>query len=294
MINQIISATAEALKVDPSQVEVLKRLEGGMSNYTYVVKVNDQKKVVRIPGENAEKFVDRHLELANIKLVEPLNITTKTEYFNVQNGIKISEYIEGNSMHFLKVFPYDQVAEILRTIHNSNLKAKNDYDPLKRLKIYERHCEELGYVLPDEYLRLKEIFLAYFDHFNKYPKVLTHGDSQPSNFILTYDNNVKVVDFEFAGMNDPFHDVACFGNMSMEHALALLPYYLQKEPTIEDYNRLYFWRAFQCLQWFNVATFKEMAGMSAKLNFDFAVIARQYLEKAAAFLNKIQKNTQYK
>jgi hypothetical protein len=29
MINQIISATAEALKVDPSQVEVLKRLEGG-------------------------------------------------------------------------------------------------------------------------------------------------------------------------------------------------------------------------------------------------------------------------
>ena len=28
MINQIISATAEALKVDPSQVEVLKRLEG--------------------------------------------------------------------------------------------------------------------------------------------------------------------------------------------------------------------------------------------------------------------------
>ena len=44
MINQIISATRGSVKVDPSQVEVLKRLEGGMSNYTYVVKVNDRRR----------------------------------------------------------------------------------------------------------------------------------------------------------------------------------------------------------------------------------------------------------
>lgn len=293
MIDQIISVTAEALKVNPSQVEVIKRLEGGMSNYTYVVKVNDQKKVVRIPGENAEKFVDREIERANIDLFDSLNITTKTEYFDVKTGIKISEYLEGNSLHLLKIFPYEQIAQILKKIHTSNLIAVNNYEPLKRLQDYEGHCIELGYVLPEEYLQLKERFLLYFEFYNHFPKVLTHGDSQPSNFVLTYDNQVKTVDFEFAGMNDPYYDLACFGNMSMEHALTLLPYYLGHQPSIDDYNRLYFWRAFQCLQWFNVATYKEMVGMSTKLNFDFGIIARQYLEKAAAFLNKIQKNSHY-
>jgi thiamine kinase-like enzyme len=289
MIDKVISVTAEALKVDPSTVEVIKRLEGGMSNYTYVVKVGENKKVVRLPGENADNFVDRKIELANTRMVEPLGITTKTEYFNVETGVKISSYIEGSSLHLLKVFPYEDVAQMLRTIHESKLVAVNQYDHLKRLQTYENHSINLGYVLPKEYLDIKERFLIFFAHFNKMQKVFTHGDSQPSNFIQTYDGKLKIVDFEFTGMNDPFYDLACFGNITMEHALTLLPYYLEKEPSTDDLDRLYFWRAFQCLQWFNVATFKDMSGMSAKLHFDFSVIARQYMEKGAAFLNKIQK-----
>ena len=38
---------------------IVKRLEGGMSNYTYVVTTRGKKFTYRVPGKYAEKFVDR-------------------------------------------------------------------------------------------------------------------------------------------------------------------------------------------------------------------------------------------
>ena len=68
---------------------IINRLSGGMSNYTYVVSVDNAKKVVRIPGENAEKFVDRHIEWQNLQIIEQITDNPKTEYFNETTGIKI-------------------------------------------------------------------------------------------------------------------------------------------------------------------------------------------------------------
>lgn len=74
--------------LNTANVEVVERLMGGMSNYTYVVKVDDLLYTYRIPGDYSEYFVDRRIEKANIKLVESLNITNKTIYLNVDDGKK--------------------------------------------------------------------------------------------------------------------------------------------------------------------------------------------------------------
>ena len=37
---------------------------------------------------------------------------------------------------------------------------------------------------------------------------------------------------------------------------------------------------FQCLQWFNVASYKEETGMSEKLGVDFKFVAANYLKLA--------------
>lgn len=279
----------EVFNVKEKDVEVVERLMGGMSNYTYIIKVNAKLYTFRIPGKKANKFVDRIIETYHIGLVEDLDLNNNTVYLDIHTGYKIAEYIEGTPLHELDPLDYlEKAAAVLHKIHDSGKHSTYDYNPLGRLKIYEDYMIEYNYIHSERYNLLKEKFLSlkhtYMIDSNL---VLTHGDSQISNFVVTK-NDLKLMDWEFTGNNDPYYDIACFGNANFDHALALLPVYLGKEPTLEDYNRLYFFRAFQTLQWHNVALYKEFIGLSKDLGVDFMFIANLYLDKAERFLNNIK------
>ena len=45
---------------------------------------------------------------------------------------------------------------------------------------------------------------------------------------------------------------------------------------------------YQCLQWHNVAMYKDLIGLSKDLGVDFKFFADLYLDKATNFLNKIK------
>ena len=279
----------KVLNVKSDDVNVVERLMGGMSNFTYVIKVKDKLYTFRIPGKKASKFVDRVVEEYHISLVESLDLNNKTIYLDTVSGYKIAEYIEGTPLHELDPLNHlKQASEVLHKIHESKLLSDYNYDPIKRLKKYEDYLVEYNFTHSQRYLDLKEKFLSYKDKYmNESNLVLTHGDSQVSNFVVTK-KELKLMDWEFTGNNDPYYDIACFGNTNFDHALALLPVYLGKEPTIEEYNRLYFNRSFQTLQWHNVALYKEFIGLSKDLGVDFMFIANLYLDKAERFLNNIK------
>lgn len=279
----------EVFNVLEDDVEVVERLMGGMSNYTYIININSKLYTFRIPGKKAEKFVDRIVEAYHIGLIEDLDLNNNTVYLDVTSGYKIAEYIEGKPLHELDPLDYlEQAANVLHKIHDSGKHSTYDYNPLGRLKLYEDYMIEYDFIHSERYNTLKAKFLSYK---NKYMiddnLVLTHGDSQVSNFVATK-TELKLMDWEFTGNNDPYYDIACFGNTNFDHALALLPIYLGKEPTVEDYNRLYFFRSFQTLQWHNVALYKEFIGLSKDLGVDFMFIANLYLDKAERFLNNIK------
>lgn len=269
-------------------VEVVERLLGGMSNYTFVVRCDGDFYTYRIPGEFSDHFVDRKIEIKNIEIVESLGITNKTVYLNVDNGIKLAKYIPGKPLSTIseEQYPYEEVSKILKVIHNSNLKAVNDYDPFLRLAYYEKMVKELGYVHNEQYLLQKTKFFKYKSFLENTPKVLTHGDSQPSNFVLGEDS-LFVVDFEFCGNNDPIYDIACFANKNYEEGNKLL-YVYYDTPTKEQIDRFNLWRAFQCFQWYNVAVFKEMTGLSEKLHIDFKKVAEKYLNLIISLLEKVE------
>lgn len=272
-----------------SKHNIVYRLMGGMSNYTYLVSVNDKLYTVRYPGEYAEHFVNRDYEEDGIKLFEQLGLTNKTIYLDKEAGTKVSEYTVGRSLNELKnnkeELPYKDVSNLLKKVHNSGLKAVNDYEPFKRLENYEKDLLELGYVLPNKYLEIKKEFCKYQDYLESQTKVLCHNDSQPSNFILDEESKLFVVDFEFTGMNDPIYDISCFANMEINDGEKLLEVYFNN-PTNDEKKRFYLWRSFQCFQWFNVAMFKELVGMSKTLKLDFNAIAMWYLEEAGNNLSK--------
>ncbi len=291
MTNEMIitEKCVEVFNVKKEEIKVVKRLMGGMSNYTYIIEISGKLYTFRIPGKKGEKFVNRTVEKHNIELVKDLGLNNKTVYFEVESGYKIAEYIEGTPLHELNPLKELEAASIvLHKIHESGLKSDYDYDPLGRLKLYESYLDEYDFNHSKRYLELKEKFLSYKElYMDNSRLVLSHGDSQVSNFVVT-DDGLRLMDWEFTGNNDPYYDIACFGNSDFDHALALLPVYLGKTPTVEEYNRLYFFRAFQTLQWHNVALYKEFIGLSIDLGVDFMFIAGLYLDKAEKFLSRIK------
>ncbi len=288
--NIIKEVCMNVMNIQKSDIHVENRLMGGMSNYTYVISIKDKKYTFRIPGKKADKFVDRIVEKHHINLIKPLNLNNNTVFLDVLSGYKIAEYIEGTPLSELDPLDYlKEAANILHSIHESGLKSNHDYDLFGRLTKYENHLHEFDYKHIDRYHELKKRFINFSETYLD-PKryTLTHGDSQVSNFVVTNDKTLKLMDWEFTGNNDPYYDIACFGNSNFDHALALLPVYLDHEPALEDFNRLYFFRAFQCLQWHNVALYKEFIGLSVDLGVDFKKIAGIYLDKAERFLNNIK------
>ena len=281
-VEEYIVARVNAL-MQAHDTKIVMRLEGGMSNYTYVVECQGKKYTYRVPGKFAEKFVDRVEEWENIQEVNRLGLNNITEYVEVRSGEKLAEYVEGTIMSTTDVVSYNEMSvAALKKIHNSDLKFR-DYNAFGRLDDDERYCRETGYQFPQEYLDLrKRLDDIHQQHLNV-PKVPCHCDYQPTNLVINGDK-LYVLDWEFAGMNDPFYDIACYGNVGFDKALALLEVYVGHKPTKEELQRLYFHRAFQCLQWFNVAIFKDRVGLSKDLNMDFNAVAFMFLGMAKDLL----------
>ena len=283
--DQIVEKLKEVFQTE--NVAVKGRLLGGMSNYTYVVLVNEERYTFRMLGDYADYFINRADELAHLTLFEKIGITNQTIYFEEETGIKIAKYIPGKSLNLVQEYPLEQISNALKQIHQSKYMSTKDYDPFQRLAIYEGYIKELGFSHPESYERLKETFFQNRVYLEQQDKVLTHGDSQPSNFIQT-ENGIVVVDFEFSGNNDLIYDIACFGNLDFTHAKALFNVYYGEEVDLDKQKRLILWRMFQCFQWYNVAIFKEMKGMSQKLHIDFAKVAQNYLHKITLLFEELK------
>jgi thiamine kinase-like enzyme len=265
--------------------KIVMRLEGGMSNYTYVVECGGKKYTYRVPGKFAEKFVDRDEEWANIQEVNRLGLNNITEYVEIRSGEKLAEYVEGTIMSTTDVVSYNEMSvKALKKIHNSDLKFK-DYNAFGRLDTYQNYCIETGFTHPQEYPDLRNKLEELRKQYVSVSMVPCHCDYQPTNLVISGDK-LYVLDWEFAGMNDPFYDIACYGNAGFDKALSLLEAYVGHKPTEEELKRLYFHRAFQCLQWYNVAIFKDRVGLSKDLNMDFNAVALMFLGMAKDLLEK--------
>ena len=272
-----------------TDIQIVKRLEGGMSNYTYVIQADGRKYTYRVPGQNAEEFVNREEELAHIQAVDSLGLNNRTVYFDIKSGEKAAEYVEGTILSQTDdVSRYDaQSAAALHKLHNSHVVLK-PYAAFDRLARYEQLCREQHHVFHDGYKTCIDRLQAMRPAYESLPQVPCHCDYQPTNLVVGKDR-FYVLDWEFAGMNDPYYDIACYGNVSMPAAESLLAAYLGRTPDAADLKRLYFHRTYQFLQWYNVAIFKDGVGLSRALNMDFNQIALMFLGFATDLMGKIDR-----
>lgn len=265
-----ISIICDALHVDASEIKDINVLKKGMTNRSFLFKCKDKKYIMRIPGEGTEQLINRTEEAEVYMQIAKEDICDNIIYINPQNGYKITEYMENART----CDPFDaedlqKSMRVLRSFHEKELKVAHEFDIFKQIEFYESLWEGKPSVFKD-YRETKEKVFSLQSYINKYnsKKVLTHIDAVPDNFLFVKRRNgeedIRLIDWEYAGMQDPHVDIAMFCIYAMydrEQVEQLIDYYFVEGCTREIRIKIYCYIAACGLLWSNWCEYKRNLGV---------------------------------
>lgn len=264
-----------------NDAHIIKQIMGGMMNESFLVQARKKQFIIYIPTVHANEMVNRYLERDNQRIAYNLGLTSKCYYFDPDKGIKINEYIPGQSLDQIEDYNLDRVAGLVKYLHNGPMRCQEDYRPFRRLLSYEKEAESFSIKRNKHYLEMREILFSYREYLESQELFPCHNDSQRSNIVKDeITGKYYLIDFEFMANNDPIYDIAAFGNNKVEEGRALLTAYFGGKETNDEIKRFYLWRLFISLQWHNVAIIKHYRGEGKAMKFDFLKVADFFLENA--------------
>ncbi len=206
-------------------VTSIRPLHGGITNRNFVVTTPDGEYVVRVPGERTELLgIDRANEVEAARRATELGIAPPVLGVLERTGTLITAYVAGDHLyndHFTHRLA--DVVVLLRQFHNSG--PLGGAFPIHR--VVEWHARDAGahgVMAPGSYERLHQQSRRIERAFqaNASPTVPCHNDLLPGNVLFSpgdesgADGRVWLLDFEYAGMNDAFFDLA---NLSVNAGL---------------------------------------------------------------------------
>ena len=267
---EAITCIGEALHVMPEEIVNIVVLKKGMTNRSFLFSCRDKKYIMRIPGEGTEQLINRSQVAAVYDVLVNREICDKVIYMNPQNGYKITEYFEN-----ARVCDPNNVSDLercmrkLREFHESALKVKHEFDIFKQIMFYESLWEGKDSVYKDYKIIKKNIFSLkkYIDE-NIDRKVLSHIDAVPDNFLFFKDaegkEEIRLIDWEYAGMQDPHIDIAMFCIYALynkEQIDNLIDIYFEGKCEQKVRIKIYCYIAVCGLLWSNWCEYKRSLGI---------------------------------
>jgi thiamine kinase-like enzyme len=201
----------------------LTALSGGITNRNFLVTVagSPDRFVIRLAGNDTYLLgISREVELAATTAAAGVGVGPEVVAFIRPEGYLVTRFIEGSPLPEAEARRPDnlaRVADALRRFHNGPA-IPGLFIPLRIVEVYRALALERGVRMPPEYELAhavgRRIELALLSA----PIELRpcHNDLLNANFIDD-GQRLRIVDWEYAGMGDPFFDLA---NFSVNHDLA--------------------------------------------------------------------------
>jgi thiamine kinase-like enzyme len=200
----------------------LTALSGGITNRNFLVTaaLTPQRWVIRLAGNDTYLLgISREVEHAATVAAAGVGVGPEVTAFIRPEGYLVTRFIEGSPVSDDAVHRPEtlrRVADSLRRIHDGPA-IPGLFTPLRIAEAYRALAMARGVRIPPEYeltaaigRRIELAFLAA-------PLELRpcHNDLLNANFIDD-GARIRIVDWEYAGMGDPFFDL---GNFSINHEL---------------------------------------------------------------------------
>ena len=143
--NAAMDLVSRVFEVPESEITDICCLKAGMTNKSFLFRVNGSRCICRIPGPGTGLLINRRQEKAVYDTVASLGITEEVLYMNPDTGYKIARYYEGTRTADAENWKdMETCMGIIRKLHQSGLKVGHSFDIRERIGFYERLCLEHG------------------------------------------------------------------------------------------------------------------------------------------------------
>ena len=198
-----------AARLWPGRVRSIEILAHGITNSNYVVDLGDERVVVRVPGNDTHLLgIDRSNEVVAGGLAAAIGVGPEVLATDEATGCIVFRFIDGRPIStdelaeepMLRLF-----AETLRRVHHAGT-TPTIWNPYDVIRDHRDVAGARGVVAPFD-IAFALAVLERIEVARPFrPTVLGHNDLLNANFL--FDDRLRIVDWEYAGMSDPFFDLA--------------------------------------------------------------------------------------
>ena len=273
-----ISARLGELEGDPVP------LEGGITNRNYRVRFAGEDLVVRLPGKDTELLeIDRVAERAAGEMASRAGVGPEVVAMLDDPPCLVTRFVVGETMATAELREPAALAEVaaaLRTLHACEERLPVEFSSFRIVETYAARMADRGATVPASYewaasaAHRIEAALTGPEH----EPVPYHNDLLCANFIRS-PRGIRIVDWEYAGMNDRYFDLGNFAvNNELDEAAEaeLLAAYFEA-PASE--RRLASLRLMRFMSDFREAMWGAVQSTISDLDFDFAGYCERHFER---------------
>lgn len=230
--------------LEAQSIKSIDPLQGGFST-AKLFKVNTatQSYVLRLLDPQ-RSFTDRDREIKCMDISSQEGLAPKVYYANAKEGIILMEFIQTPPLSKEERSPkvrLPRLGHILKKLHNG-VPFPNT------MSIYEE-IQKVSSMLAMKKIKLPELVGEALTAIQKIEGPLAktatlvpcHNDLNPNNILFTQ-NQIKIIDWERAGMGEPYFDlasIALFFVFDPKDEDIFLESYFGAPPTLAQKNRLY-------------------------------------------------------
>lgn len=252
-------------------VESVQRL-GGLTNRNYRVDTPAGRFVLRLAGAGTEEYIDRTAEAANARMASEAGVNAELVFFDQATGVMLTRFLEQAQTMTPELFrdpgALSRAGRALARLHACGPIFQGRFELFDQIERYSRVLERRKASVPAGFeaalTRSRDVREALERH--PVGLVSCHCDPMVENF-LDDGSRMYIVDFEYAGDNDPMWDL---GDLSVEGGFdnkqdaVLMHAYFGRSPSAFEHGRMVMYKAMCDLLWTLWGTVQHANGNPAE------------------------------
>jgi thiamine kinase-like enzyme len=196
-------------------------LEGGITNRNFRVEVAGESFVLRLAGRDTELLgIDREAERRAAEAAAAAGVAPEVYAYLPEHGALITRFVDAEPLPAADLERPDVMASVVDAVKAIHAMAPipSTFDAFRVVRDYRSTAEARGVRIPLAYERALAAADRIAGAFAASPATVRpcHNDLLNENFLVR-DGKVVIVDYEYAGMGDPFFDL---GNLSVNNGIS--------------------------------------------------------------------------
>ena len=264
-----------------------------MTNRSFRFQSGGTQYILRVPGEGTDKLINRRQEAENYQALSGDTISDHVIAIDPETGYKLAKYWqETRNCDPKNPQEVQTCMKLLRQFHEKALEVPHEFDIYQEIDFYESLMGTSVYPDYDE-VRLRCLAMRPFLNGLDRKRVLTHVDAVPDNFLFVRENGketLHLIDWEYAGMNDPHLDIAMFAiyaGYDRAELDQLIAWYFDGPCDADTQLKIYCYVALGGLLWSNWCEYKKELGVDFG---GYALMQYRYASEYSALFQELMKN----